>query len=192
MKKTAITSAPIAPVLADRWSPRSFEHDYVLSQHETLSILEAGRWAPSANNLQPWRFSVLVRGTELHTQMSTTGLSGFNQAWAPHASAIIVVSCLTHNADGTKLQWAHLDAGLAIQNILIQTHELGLASHVIGGIDRAVTHELLGLSSELEVLVAIAIGKQAPADQLQGPAHEREIAPRVRHDLDDIVLHGKP
>jgi hypothetical protein len=40
--------------------------------------------------------------------------------------------------------------------------------------------------------VLIAVGKVAPAEQLEGPAYEREIAPRVRLSLDEIMLHGKP
>ena len=64
MNKTAITAAQILPVLAERWSPRSFDANYKLSEHEVLSILEAARWAPSANNAQPWRFSVLHRGDD--------------------------------------------------------------------------------------------------------------------------------
>jgi hypothetical protein len=38
----------------------------------------------------------------------------------------------------------------------------------------------------------MAIGKQAPAEQLEGPAFEREIAPRVRKELSEIVISGLP
>ena len=56
MHKTAITATEIAPAIANRWSSRAFDASYELTQHELLAILEAGRWAPSANNGQPWRF----------------------------------------------------------------------------------------------------------------------------------------
>ena len=100
MKKTAITAAQIMPVLAERWSPRSYDTNYELTSHELLSMLEAARWAPSANNAQPWRFSVLTRGTDLFNQVAAEGLSGFNQAWAPNSSALVVVSIKTTTADG--------------------------------------------------------------------------------------------
>jgi hypothetical protein len=38
----------------------------------------------------------------------------------------------------------------------------------------------------------MAIGKQAPAEQLEGPAYDREIAPRTRKDLSEIVIKGLP
>ena len=41
-------------------------------------------------------------------------------------------------------------------------------------------------------IVIMAIGKQAPAEQLEGPALERETAPRVRKDLSEIVIAGLP
>ena len=191
MSKTAITAAPIMPVLAERWSPRSYEKNYVLSQHELLSILEAARWAPSANNVQPWRYSVATKGTPLFEKV-VEGLSGFNAAWAPSASAIIVVSVVATNADGSANKSAPLDAGLSISQLIVQAHELGLHAHVIGGVLHDILHKNLELADNLEVLVALTVGKLAPATDLEGPAYEREIAPRTRLELDEIVLHGKP
>ena len=87
---------------------------------------------------------------------------------------------------------AMLDAGLAAQNMMIQATELGLAAHPVAGMVHADMHKVLGLADNLKPVLLLAIGKVAPADTLEGPAYEREIQPRVRHELDDIVLHGKP
>ena len=191
MQKTAITSAEIAPVLANRWSPRAYDVNHSASQHELLSILEAGRWAPSANNAQPWRFSIATRGSELFDQI-VSALTGFNQAWAPNASALLVISVLNQKADGTPYPGALLDAGLAAQNMMIQTEELGLAAHPIGGMVHDEMRKVLDLADNLDPIMAMTIGKRADASVLEGPAYEREVAPRVRLELDEIVLHGKP
>lgn len=192
MNKTAITAAPIMPALADRWSPRSFDANHTLSQHDLLSILEAARWAPSANNGQPWRFSVAHRGTPLFEKIVAEGLTGFNQAWSPRASALIVVSVKTKTADGQPHRSSSYDAGLAVANLSIQAHELGLHTHQMGGIIRESLHQVLELDEDLETIIIVAVGKVAPAEQLEGPAYEREIQPRTRLELDEIVLHGKP
>lgn len=191
MSKTAITAAPIMPVLANRWSPRSYDATFEITQHELLSVLEAARWAPSANNLQPWRFSIAKRGTELFNKM-VPGLNGFNAAWSPTASAYIAVSVVKNNPDGSPSATAHYDAGLAVSQLTIQAHELGLHVHTMGGINHVALAETLDLPEELQLLVVLTIGKVAPAEQLEGPAYEREIAPRTRLDLDEIVLVGKP
>lgn len=191
MSKTAITAAPILSVIAERWSPRSFDPSYTITQHELLSILEAGRWAPSANNMQPWRFSVAAKGTDLHAKVMET-LSGFNKVWGANASHILIVSIVTKKADGTDNDGAKFDAGLSVQNMLLQAHELGLAAHPIAGFDHAAVNQVLELPADVEALVGVVLGKQASADLLEAPLNEREVAPRVRKDLDDIVLHGKP
>ena len=192
MKKTAITSAEIAPVLAERWSPRAFDDTHTLSQHEALSILEAARWAASANNAQPWRFSLLNRGDALWQKVVAEGLTGFNQSWAPRASALLVVSIKNQTPDGRPYEIARYDAGLAVATLSIQAEELGLRTHQMAGIVHASIHSTLELADDLDVLVVVAIGKQAAAETLEGPAFEREVAPRTRLELDEIVLHGKP
>ena len=190
--KIAITAAPIAPVLAERWSPRSFNREYLLTQQEALSILEAGRWAPSANNLQPWRFAFISRDDEMHSELCEKGLTGFNQAWAPDASALNVLAVQKTLPDGKEITGRKYDAGLAASLMVVQAQELGLHTHHIGGIVREEIESLLKLDDNHEVLVVIAVGKVAPAEQLEGPAYEREIAPRVRLSLDEIMLYGKP
>jgi len=191
LNKTAVTAAPILPVLAERWSPRSFDKTYQLTQHEQLAILEAARWAPSANNRQPWRFSLLNRGTELHSQVSEH-LSGFNKAWAPSASTLVVVSVINQTPEGEPYKIGLYDAGLSVSDMVVQAHELGLHAHQMAGFDHQAVHKVLGLADNLETVVIVAIGKIAPAEDLEGPAYEREVAPRTRLTLDEIVLHGKP
>jgi nitroreductase len=192
LSKTAITAAPIAPVLADRWSPRAYDSSHVLADHDLLSILEAGRWAPSANNAQPWFFSLAKRGDELWNKITTEALEGFNAAWAPNASAFIVVSAEVVTADGRDNSYAIYDAGLAVMSMVVQAQELGIATHQVGGFNRVTMPGILGLADSVKPVVLLVLGKLAPADTLQGPAYEREVAPRVRKTLDEVVLHGKP
>jgi nitroreductase len=187
----AITSAPILPVLAERWSPRSYDASYEISDQDLLSILEAGRWAPSAMNVQPWRFSAAKRGSELFGTIAAN-LGGFNASWSPKSAAYIVVSAFTNGNENQPGSTTQFDAGLATAQILIQVQGLGLHAHVMGGIEHNALHAALGYPENLAVLVVLAIGKAASADELEGPARDRELAPRTRLDLSEIVLHGKP
>lgn len=191
MQKTAITAAAIAPVLANRWSPRAYDVNHTISQHEQLSILEAGRWAPSANNAQPWRYSLATRGSELFEKVSSA-LIGFNQSWAPTASALLVISMVNKKADGAPNTSALIDIGLTSQNMAIQAEELGLSAHMMAGFVPDAMREVLELADDLDPVLVISFGKRADASVLEGPAYEREVAPRSRFELDEIVLHGKP
>jgi nitroreductase len=191
MQKTAITAAPVLPVIAERWSPRAYDEHYEITQHEILSILEAGRWAPSANNGQPWRFSVITRNDQLAEKFLPT--LGRNADWSHRASAHIVISALNVKEDGTPYLTAGFDSGLAAQNMMLQVRELGLHVRPIGGVDRDAMREVLDLPANLNIIAVLVIGKRADAKVLEGTwAYDLEVSTRVRHDLDDIVLHGKP
>jgi nitroreductase len=190
MNKKPETSAPLNELLEKRWSPRAYDANHLISEQDMLSILEAGRWAPSANNGQPWRFSVAARGTDLHSKV-TEGLGGFNQAWAPSASAMIVIS-IKKNEDGTSSAKNFYDAGLAVSLMTVQAQSLDLYSHQMAGIVPEVIQQSLSIPAEFEVAVVVAMGKVASPDVFEGAAYEREIAPRTRLPLEEIVLHGKP
>ena len=191
MSKTAVTAAPILPVLAERWSPRSFNETYLLSSNEIISVLEAARWATTSNNSTPARFSVLVRGTELHSAVAPA-LASWNAAWGPTASALIVVSVSKVHQDGSPAVFAQYDAGLQVGNLVVQAQALDLYTHQMAGLDKAAASAALDLHEDMEIITVIAIGKLDAADKLEGPLHEREIAPRTRVDLADIILHGNP
>ena len=47
MKKLAETEVQIAPLIAERWSPRVFDPEFIMDENIVKSILEAARWAPS-------------------------------------------------------------------------------------------------------------------------------------------------
>jgi nitroreductase len=164
-----------------------------MSDQEVLAILEAGRWAPSSNNGQPWAFSVARRGEDLFRIISETSLSGFNAAWAPRASAYFVISTTVFNAEGNPYKPAPFDAGLAAMSMVLQAEALGLATHQIGGFKAEELTAALSLEGKnLAPTIVIAVGKSASPDLLEGGAHDREIAPRSRRSLEEIVIHGLP
>ena len=188
---TAKTATPIHPVLTNRRSPRSFDANAAISNEDLLAILEAARWAPSANNFQPWRFHVGVRGDELFNSILAT-LVPFNQSWANRASALVLVSIVNQNEDGTPRPISGFDAGLAVSQLTFEAHSRDQVAHQMAGFDAAKATETFELPSQTTPIVVIAIGTQGPAEQLEGVLLERENAPRQRKDLSEIVLAGLP
>ena len=45
--KPAATDADLHELIANRWSPRSFDSSHIISDNELETILEAARWSPS-------------------------------------------------------------------------------------------------------------------------------------------------
>ena len=187
----AQTAVEIHEVLANRRSPRSLDSTAVLSNQDLIAILEAARWAPSANNGQPWRFFVGIRNDEVFGQILDS-LASFNQGWAHRSSALILIAGVHSREDGTPNKGFLYDCGLAVAQMVVETHHRGLVAHQMTGFDVAKAAENLGIDPSLTPVAVIAIGKQAPADLLQGAMLERETAPRERKALHDIVLKGLP
>jgi nitroreductase len=187
----AETSVEIHEVLANRRSPRSLDSTAVLSQQDLLAILEAARWAPSASNGQPWRFFVGKRSDEVFGEILDS-LASFNQGWAHRASALIVVAGVHSREDGTPNKGFLYDCGLAVAQMVMETHHRGLVAHQMTGFDASKAAANLGVDPSLIPIAVIAIGKQAPAELLQGAMLERENAPRERKALNEIVIKGLP
>jgi nitroreductase len=187
----AKTSVPVNEIIAVRRSPRSFNETAVLSDADLTGILEAARWAPSAFNGQPWRFFVGKRGDEVFTQILSS-LGEFNQKWAQNSSALILVTAKTVKADGSVHADYQYDCGLAVGQLVIETHHRGLIAHQMTGFDKSVAQSAIGVPSDLVPVVVVAIGTQDAPEKLAGPMLEREIAPRERLPLSEIVLKGLP
>ena len=187
----AQTAVEIHEVLANRRSPRSLDPTAVLLDHDLLAILEAARWSASSNNGQPWRFFVGNRGDEVFGQILDS-LASFNQGWAHRASALVLVAGIHTREDGTPNKGFLYDCGLAVAQMVIETHHRGFVAHQMTGFDAAKAAENLSVDSTLTPVAVIAIGKQAPAELLQGAMLERETAPRQRKSLEEIVIKGLP
>src|SRR3954462_5200266 len=124
-QKIAETSVPVHPLLAQRWSPRGLDAAHALDARSVQALLEAARWAPSANNSQPWRFLVGRRGEDTFTRLLGVLAPG-NCSWAHTASALILVAAQTVDDAGRTCPWALFDAGQAVAALSVQAEADGL------------------------------------------------------------------
>ena len=185
--RAAETSAPLLPVLAERWSPRAFDAHAEVSEEALTAALEAARWSPSANNSQPWRFIVGRRGTAAFDTIAST-LMGFNQAWAGTAAVLIVAVAEVTDPDGKARPWATYDVGQAVAHLSVQAHHDGLHAHQMGGFDATALREAFGLDERFLAVSVTALGVLGDPDTLPDALRERELAPRTRKPLDEILV----
>ncbi|MFM6973848.1 MAG: nitroreductase family protein [Agromyces sp.] len=188
MSRTAVTSVPISPVLAERWSPRAYDSARAVPAELITAALEAARWAPSANNSQPWRFIVGTRGTEAFDKIRA-GLLSFNQAWTERAGALVANIVDTQLGEGHSATWLDYDLGQAVAFLVAQANRDGLHARQMGGVDGEAILNAFGLdTSRYRVMTVVALGYLGDAEELPEPLRERELAPRQRKALDEIVI----
>jgi nitroreductase len=183
----------IDPIFLHRWSPRAFTGE-PMPHALLMSLFEAARWAPSAFNLQPWRFVYAERDTPDWDRLLGV-LIEYNQAWVRGASALVfVVSDRFRRKPGAEPEplYSHsFDAGAAWAYLALQAHHLGWAAHGMTGFDPERAYEELGLSeADYRVEAAIAIGR--PADKSVLPeAYQAREAPSHRLPMSGFVFKGR-
>ncbi|MBK0422139.1 nitroreductase family protein [Leucobacter sp. CSA2] len=185
--RTAQTSVPVIDALSARWSPRAFDTEHAFPEGALRGLLEAARWAPSAANTQPWRFIVTRRGSDSFARVMDT-LMGFNREWAGDAAALIVNVAEMIDDEGKPRPWAEYDLGQAVSHLSVQATAEGFHVHQMGGFDRDAIAREFDLDERFRPVSITAIGMVGTPEQLPEVLRERELAPRVRKDLDDIII----
>jgi nitroreductase len=162
-------SNPVLDAIADRRSIRAYTGEQ-LTGEQLDAILKAARESPSAVNAQPWHFSVVQKSDickEINEE-TKKNLAGMNLP--PDiffaAPTVIFLSC------DAESRWGRLDCGIAVQNIALAAHSLGLGSVILGRMDAAFTgprkdyfNRLLKFPTGHDFAIAIAIGVPAASKE---------------------------
>lgn len=187
------TEYAIDPIFTDRWSPRAFTGE-AIDETTLFTLFEAARWAPSANNSQPWRFIYTLKDSA-NWPIFFGLLNENNQRWAVNASALVVlVSKTTHVRNGdtepSPLRNHSFDSGAAWANLALQALHSGWRTHAIGGFNRDKARDALSVPQGYSVEVAIAIGRQAEHTSLPPDLQDRE-QPNQRKPVGKFVAEGR-
>lgn len=190
MNKSANNDYVIHELIKERWSPRMFASDPV-SNEDLQSLFEAARWAPSSNNLQPWRFMYFKKGTEAYDQAFHC-LSDFNQRWVKHAPVLIFTAYKENMENGKENFHALHDLGLAMGNLTLQAQAMGIAVHQMAGLNWKKAQEVFEVEEGYHVSTAVAIGFYGGnVDDLDEDLKETENSERKRMPQHIFVAEGK-
>ena len=174
-----------------RWSPRAFTAE-TMSEEALLTLLEAARWAPSAVNVQPWRFAWGLRGDAGFAAIAGA-LVPFN-GWAKEAAALVAVASKTTRtaSDGSEVaNPSHaFDAGAAWVSLALQAHLAGWAAHGMSGFDAEAAAKALDLPEDHVIHAIVAIGRIGDPASLPEALRAREV-PSQRLPLSALAGHGK-
>jgi nitroreductase len=166
---------PVIEAIKSRRAIRSYE-DKPVSESAIQTMLEAATYAPSAINIQPWKFTIITN-KEAMKQLSDTakpallrmlpdvgdeGLVGLKKQLANPQYNIFYNAPLLIFVSGIKSRYAIYDCSMAAQNMMLAAYALGIGSCWIGtavGLanDPKVKTEL-GVPDDHEVHAAIIFG----------------------------------
>jgi nitroreductase len=189
VKKTAQTDHPILDVIAERWSPRAFDPERVLSEADVAPLFEAARWSASSNNSQPWRFVYAFRGEPAFEALMAAAVEG-NQRWIQRASVLAYSVAKLQAEDGSNLWHNRHDTGMALAHLLLQATAAGYAVHPFGGFDSDKVIEAAGIPDGYEPCTGVAIGYPGDPSLLGERGALRELAERSRRPVAEFAFHG--
>ena len=188
--RPAVTSAPIHDLLARRWSPRAYDAGREVSREQLASLLEAARWAPSCNGDQPTRYLVWEKRRDPQGwQNAFDCLSENNRKWVKNVP-VLMLSCAgsIFGHSGKANRYGPHDTGAATVCMALQGTALGLAVHQMGGYDAAKARSVFAIPEEYTPMAMIAIGYQAAPDVLDEETRAKELKPRSRKPISELVF----
>ena len=193
---SVIDPKPQSPVklnalIEKRHSPRAFDPTKIIDDTTWMSIFDAGLWAASSSNLQPWRFIVAKRENQQEFQKMLSVIKEGNQTWAQHASVLMLGVIHKFRREDVLNRHASHDLGLALSQMILQAVDHDIYARMMGGFypERAV--QIYNIPHEYEPFTAIAFGyKTKDLSRLSEAHRERESAPRERHPLENMIFGG--
>lgn len=157
-------------------------------------VLEAARWAPSWHNSQCRRF-IVVRDSKIKDKIADTSIAVSDRpnrgAEAIRNAPVAIVACAELGKSGysareprelvtDKGDWFMFDVALAMQNLTLAAHSLGLGTVHIGAFDAKKAANILGVPEGFAVVSMTPLGY---------PDEEPKVRPRK--ELSEIVFYDK-
>jgi nitroreductase len=165
----------VLEAIRNRYSCRNYEPK-PLESEKLNAVLEAARLAPSAKNLQDWRF-VVSTDSDVKSRLAE---AANNQTFLADAGAIITGCSVSDYTMRCGQDIAPIDLAIAMEHIALQATALGLATCWIGSFYPEKVRDVLGIPSNIEVVELMGLGY--PADSPK---------PHKRVELSKIVSWNK-
>ncbi|HOT13206.1 MAG TPA: nitroreductase family protein [Bacteroidales bacterium] len=177
-------------IIQSRKSVVSFNPEIDIDQSFIDKMFKAASFAPSANNVQPWRYMYGKKGEVTYEKIYNSLTEG-NKRWAKDAPLLIAsIAQVEYERNGTivKNKYAWHDTGMANIQLMLEATAQGLVTHPMGGFDAELLKNALQLSQEYEPIIVIALGYAGNNELLPDDLKERQQKPKMRKEVEEIIL----
>jgi len=144
----------VMEAIRGRRAVRRFTGEKV-SLEDMKKILEAGIWAPSGSNVQPWEFVLVMDEDNVErVKMLSPGLFG-------NPSALVVLCVNRKRAERAgKMgeESALMDVSMAAQNMMLAAYSMGIGSCPVLSFNKAALRELLDIPEHVEPVLILTFG----------------------------------
>lgn len=133
-----------------------------MTWQDTLLLVEAARWAPSAGNSQPWMLRPIVRGTREHDLLLPL-LAASSRVWAADADVIVLNMRRQFVVEPTieYSEFSDYDLGQAVAHMTFQAQFMGLACRQFRAFDHERVTRDFCVPPEWDLRTMTAVGLSA-------------------------------
>jgi nitroreductase len=150
-----------------RRSIRKYKPDLV-PEGVFRTLMEAVRWSPSWANTQCWEV-IAIKDPSVKSELATVLPKGNPAISSMTEAPLVLVLCGRKGVSGfykgqvttVKGDWLMFDTGIAMQNLCLGAHALGLGTVVVGMFDHKKAEKILGVPEEVEVVAMTPLGYPA-------------------------------
>ncbi len=159
-------------LIKTRRSIRRFT-DEPVSDEFINKVIEAGTWAPSGKNNQPWKFAI-IKDRNLKAQVAE--LTHYSKCVL--SANVLIAVFLDNSLSYDKIKDAQA-IGSCLQNMLLTIHDQGLGAVWLGEIlkNGDKVRKLVNGPEDLELMAVIALGHPAS-----------ESSPSTRKSLNQTII----
>lgn len=163
-------------LISNRESIRSYDPEKPVSHEVLLQILEAGRLAPSAANLQPWQF-VVVSSPEMLAKVRAT----YSRVWFADAPHVLIVvgnkEKAWKRADGYNS--IETDLTIAMDHMILAAESFGVGTCWIANFDYLALRSVLRLADNEVIFAITPLGYPKEGFVMKGM--------KLRKPIDEVV-----
>jgi len=160
-------------LISNRESIRNYDPDRPLSMEVLEKILDAGRMAPSACNIQPWKFLVISSPGMLEKVRAC-----YHREWFREAPHILVVAGFKEQAwkrssDGYNS--IETDLAIAMTHLILAAENEGVGTCWIANFNPGMLSEALKLTHDQIVFCITPLGYQKPGFKKSGNKKRKSL-----------------
>ncbi len=162
----------ISTLIKERYSLRNYAAKEV-EKEKLLKILEAGQFAPSAVNFQPWHF-IVVTDKKVHDKAAAI----YHRDWFQQAPVYIFI-CGDHSVSWKRKEdgkdHCDIDAAIAIDHMTLQATALGLGTCWVCNFHVQQCRDFFNLPDHIEPIAILSLGypdKEQKTEKKRKPLEE--------------------
>jgi len=187
----------LTEILIKSRSYRRFDESVKISQEVLRDLIDATRYCPSAANRQPLKYRLVFEENETAQVFDCLKFAAYLSDWSGPAEGERPTAYVVVLGDETVSKFSEVDAGIAMQTILLRATELGFGGCILASVQREKLREVLALDERFHVGYVIALGKPAETCVIEPLGKDGDIkyyrdADGVHHvpkrNLDDLLV----